>query len=760
MGLFAGRTFSSQHRPLPTIAAQSVLRAARASQTATDLRVGGAIIMASVQSRRGLTGPSGARSEVTVVETKSGRILLVLSPRTEETTKIVEVDHTSGVLLPQPKDMVQEFKAHNEALEYLSGMSDSIKTSESGSAILGFVVLAGWVLVLIARRTRVSMVLPGGHEVHTVTDSKWFRIPLNGFDRTRVSRDEMKNLNTVTEFAIEGVHFYCETLDVSCPFPGRAGSDFCTEFVWNEWLGQPFWRAGMHQYCPRLFQGFAESMDLKDSNGTPFSYAHFCRRSRQHPGTRYLARGINANAGCGNEIECELLLWRPGSGDGASHKYASYVWRRGSVPIWWGVDIRNTVGEAEIWVKQNDSYEHTARYFRRLRRQYTREGDGTGSFSVTCVNLLRCAPGRSELKLSEGFQKGVRSANKMIQNMDLRVLNFDWHANTKALGEKGTIKGLWMSINNMLREVGFNSGSVTLVEDSDGTKAFEFSRETVQKGVLRYNCADSLDRTNVASFFGVVPVLLQQCRVLDLDLIERQKGEDSEGDLPEGWEARTDQVTGKKFYIDHVNRRTTWSSPAVPLQAMEALATAGDGRGDWWVLDGEVDGVREAVSTKVLGSLMEQFKVEGDLNAMLYTGSRAMHSAILQQILPPDRHVKSKSGIDSALLSVKRRYLNLVHDGHRQQQMEMFLGISICRYFPTLNSHNPYEYISMRADPESDVEEDAAEPAQKETGGHGASDGASLMPGGSMELKETEDLVKGTETAPELDDLIDFGVTA
>ena len=159
--------------------------------------------MASVQSRRGLTGPSGARSEVTVVETKSGRILLVLSPRTEETTKIVEVDHTSGVLLPQPKDMVQEFKAHNEALEYLSGMSDSIKTSESGSAILGFVVLAGWVLVLIARRTRVSMVLPGGHEVHTVTDSKWFRIPLNGFDRTRVSRDEMKNLNTVTEFAIE-----------------------------------------------------------------------------------------------------------------------------------------------------------------------------------------------------------------------------------------------------------------------------------------------------------------------------------------------------------------------------------------------------------------------------------------------------------------------------------------------------------------------------------------------------------------------------
>ena len=614
-------------------------------------------------------------------------------------------------------------------------MSDGIKLSENGSTVLGFVVLAGWVLVLISKRTRVSTTLPGGHEVHTVTDSKWFRIALNGFDRTKVSRDEMRNLNTLTEYAIEGVHFYCETLDISSPFPGRAGSDFCSEFVWNEWLGLPFWKDGLHHFCPRLFQGFAESMEMKDSKGVSFAFAHFCRRSRLHPGTRYLARGINSNAGCGNEIECELLLWRTEptakDGQGASLPYASYMWRRGSVPIWWGVDIKNTVGEAEIWVKHGDSYEHTARYFRRLRRQYTgartqeggaQEEPKENNFSVTCVNLLRCAPGRSELKLSEGFQKGVRSANKMISNMDLRVLNFDWHANTKALGEGGTIKGLWMSIRNMLKEVGFNSGRIRLGSES-GPSDLEVTQETFQKGVLRYNCADSLDRTNVASFFGVVPVLLQQCLVLGLDLIEKPSVGPGEEDLPEGWEARKDQVTGKTFYIDHVKRRTTWESPAKPLIPLE------EEFGEWWVLDVEVDNVRDNVSTKLLGSLMEQFKVEGDLNAMLYTGSRAMHSAILQQILPPERHVKSKSGIDSALLSVKRRYLNLVHDGHRQQQIEMFLGISICRYFPTLNNFNPYEYISTSRDPESDVEEDQPERVQKEGEG-------SAGPGASVEMKE------------------------
>jgi len=637
---------------------------------------------------------------VTVVETRAGRILLVLSPLTKEKTTIVEIDNTSGKLLEQPKDGIQKtHSTHAEALEYLSGMSDSIKTSESGCTVLGYVVLAGWVLVLICRSTRVSMQLPGGHEVHTVTDTRWFRMPLSGFDRTRVSKEEMKNLNTVTEYAIEGVHFYCETLDISCPFPGREGSDFCSEFVWNEWLGLPFWNAGMHELCPRLFQGFAESMDLEDSSGTPFSYAHFCRRSRHHPGTRYLARGINSNAGCGNEIECELLLWRRDSGE-ADVPYASYVWRRGSVPIWWGVDIKNTVGEAEIWVKQDDSYEHTARYFRRLRRQYTEKMNAPtaaaedNKFSVTCVNLLRCAPGRSELKLSEGFQKGVRSANKMIPNMDLRVLNFDWHANTKALGEKGTIKGLWMSINNMLKEVGYNSGRLRLEGKGGSPSTFEVTQETFQKGVLRYNCADSLDRTNVASFFGVVPVLLQQCQVLNLNVIDPVSGGPG-SDLPDGWEARTDQVTGKTFYIDHVNRKTTWESPA------RAAKSSNKHEEDWWVLEGEVDDVRDVVSTKLLSSLMEQFKVEGDLNAMLYTGSRAMHSAILQQILPPDQHVKSKTGIDSALLSVKRRYLNLVHDGHRQQQIEMFLGISILRYFPTLNILNPYEYVTTRRDSEA-----------------------------------------------------------
>ena len=44
-------------------------------------------------------------------------------------------------------------------------------------------------------------------------------------------------------------------------------------------------------------------------------------------------------------------------------------------------------------------------------------------------------------------------------------------------------------------------------------RAFTAAR---QQGVMRFNCADSLDRTNVASFYSSLQVLLQQCREVGL----------------------------------------------------------------------------------------------------------------------------------------------------------------------------------------------------------------------------------------------------
>ena len=55
-------------------------------------------------------------------------------------------------------------------------------------------------------------------------------------------------------------------------------------------------------------QGLVESRPLKDREDRPYTLCLLARRSRLHPGMRYIARGLNALASPGNEIECDQVL--------------------------------------------------------------------------------------------------------------------------------------------------------------------------------------------------------------------------------------------------------------------------------------------------------------------------------------------------------------------------------------------------------------------------------------------------------------------
>ena len=57
---------------------------------------------------------------------------------------------------------------------------------------------------------------------------------------------------------------------------------------------------------------------MTDAKGVEWRLAVFGRRSRLHPGTRYLARGLNAAAAPGNEVEMEQPVWRRGAGGAAA----------------------------------------------------------------------------------------------------------------------------------------------------------------------------------------------------------------------------------------------------------------------------------------------------------------------------------------------------------------------------------------------------------------------------------------------------------
>jgi hypothetical protein len=61
------------------------------------------------------------------------------------------------------------------------------------------------------------MQLFGGHVVYTVEEKNWIKIPLWNYHT--ISKAEQKNIDLLIDFPIEGLHFYCETMDLTRVFP-------------------------------------------------------------------------------------------------------------------------------------------------------------------------------------------------------------------------------------------------------------------------------------------------------------------------------------------------------------------------------------------------------------------------------------------------------------------------------------------------------------------------------------------------------------
>eukprot|EP00193_Tetraselmis_chui_P004842 CAMPEP_0177754886 /NCGR_PEP_ID=MMETSP0491_2-20121128/2255_1 /TAXON_ID=63592 /ORGANISM="Tetraselmis chuii, Strain PLY429" /LENGTH=156 /DNA_ID=CAMNT_0019270313 /DNA_START=422 /DNA_END=888 /DNA_ORIENTATION=- len=133
-----------------------------------------------------------------------------------------------------------------------------------------------------------------------------------------------------------------------------------------------------------------------------------------------------------------------------------------------GVEIKNSgVGEAEIWVNTSHTYRGSHKYFKRLQSRYVPRVGQPGeapppasAVPVTCVNLLRCAMGKSELLLSEHFHEAVRRVRRLDPGAALMVLNFDWHATVKSLGEMSAVEGLWSLLFSIQPHADISAGVI------------------------------------------------------------------------------------------------------------------------------------------------------------------------------------------------------------------------------------------------------------------------------------------------------------
>ncbi|XP_057957214.1 probable phosphoinositide phosphatase SAC9 [Malania oleifera] len=633
---------------------------------------------------------------IVTLDTSEVYVIVSLSSRTD--TQVIYIDPTTGALCYSGKLGYDVFSSEEEAINCITNGSKWLcKSTTYARAILGYSALGSFGLLLVATKLTASIPnLPGGGCICTVTESQWIKISLQ--NPQPQGKGELKNIHDLTDLDIDGKHYFCETRDITRPFPSRMPlHEPDDEFVWNGWFSVPFKNIGLPHHCVILLQGFAECRSFGSLGQQEGIVALTARRSRLHPGTRYLARGLNSCFSTGNEVECEQLVWVPKK-VGQSIPFNTYIWRRGTIPMWWGAELKLTAAEAEIYVSERYPYKGSLQYYQRLTSRYdARNSDVSGGnqkkivlVPIVCINLLRNGREKSESILVRHFEESlnyIRSTGKLPYTR-IHLINYDWHATVKFKGEQQTIEGLWILLKAPTVSIGISEGdylpSRQRIKDcrgeiiSNDNLEGAFCLRSHQNGVVRFNCADSLDRTNAASYFGALQVFMEQCRrlgiSLDSDLAFSHQSYNNYGGytapLPPGWEKRSDAVTGKTYYIDHNTRTTTWMHPCPDKP--------------WKRFDMKFEEFKRSTILSPVSQLADLFLLAGDIHATLYTGSKAMHSQILNIFNEEAGKFKQFSVAQNLQITLQRRYKNAVVDSSRQKQLEMFLGMRLFKHLPSV----------------------------------------------------------------------------
>lgn len=204
------------------------------------------------------------------------------------------------------------------------------------------------------------------------------------------------------------------------------------------------------------------------------------RRSIKRAGLRYLRRGIDEDGHAANSVETEQLLSSPSWSDS---RIFSFVQIRGSIPVFFTQSPYSLKPAAVIQHSETANFKALSRHFDQLRKRYG---------GVQVVNLVE--KHGVESVVGGAFEQNVEKYNedKPAEADKVRFEWFDFHSACRGM----KFENVSLLIDTLGAEV--ESWGSTIEErptghDNTGPGALTAS----QKGALRTNCMDCLDRTNV-----------------------------------------------------------------------------------------------------------------------------------------------------------------------------------------------------------------------------------------------------------------------
>lgn len=288
-------------------------------------------------------------------------------------------------------------------------------------------------------------------------------------------------------------------------------------FFWNSKLASPLLEANQDSFLMPIIQGFVgqrtfvvkkpDSTDpdascvvpVEDpavqSEGVGHAIAHakealaaggddsqtflltvISRRSIKRAGLRYLRRGIDDEGNCANCVESEQILSAP-EWDNA-RPIRSFTQIRGSIPLYFSQTPYSFKPIPVMTQSEEANKAAMKKHFEALKKRY---GDVQTAALVDKHG--------TEVAIGEAYEKNLKS---LVNSGDLQGVEWEWfdfHAECRGM-RFGNVQRLVETLGGNIEKYGetvIRGGQV----------------QSQQRGIVRTNCMDCLDRTNVAeSAFG------------------------------------------------------------------------------------------------------------------------------------------------------------------------------------------------------------------------------------------------------------------
>ncbi|KAB2081608.1 hypothetical protein ES319_A05G144000v1 [Gossypium barbadense] len=376
--------------------------------------------------------------------------------------------------------------------------SGGLKFVTACYGIVGFIKFLGsYSMMLITKRMKIGAIC--GHTVYAISKSEMIPISKSpNQSNMAYSKNEKRYKKLLSTVDLTKDFFFSYTYNVMHSLQRNLCRNetgevpYETMFVWNEFLTRGIRNTLKNTlWTVALVYGFFKQVKLSVS-GRDFCLTLISRRSRHYAGTRYLKRGVNEKGRVANDVETEQIVFEDVH-EGCPTQISSVVQNRGSIPLFWSQETSRLNLKPDIILSKKDpNYEATRLHFEDLVRRYGNP--------IIILNLIkRCEKKPRESILRAEFANAIRFINKSLSKENrLRFLHWDLNRHSRKKSDECPAK------IPLEKSDDFEKWETDVANDNESISE-NVKPPMFQTGVLRTNCIDCLDRTNVAQYaYGLV----------------------------------------------------------------------------------------------------------------------------------------------------------------------------------------------------------------------------------------------------------------